>query len=61
MSDRPSISIKRYAKTRLYEPAGARYVTLVQLAEMMLIGQRFTVTEADTGADVTQEILRQLH
>jgi polyhydroxyalkanoate synthesis regulator protein len=58
---RSPIWIKRYGKQRLYDTGSATYVTLDRLGDMVLRGQRFTVTEAGTGADITQEILRQLH
>jgi len=37
-----------------------RYVTLGDLAEMVLAGARFFIREAETGEDITREILDQL-
>jgi polyhydroxyalkanoate synthesis regulator protein len=55
-----AILIKRYAGCRLYKPAGSTYVSLVDLAEIILAGHRFKVIDAETGEDVTPDILEQL-
>jgi polyhydroxyalkanoate synthesis repressor PhaR len=53
--------IKRYAGRRLYNTATSTYVTLDDLADMVLSGHRFVVRESETGADITREILDRLH
>jgi polyhydroxyalkanoate synthesis repressor PhaR len=54
---RPDTLIKRYAGERLYNTATASYVSLSDLARMVLRGQRFIVREAETGADITRSLL----
>jgi polyhydroxyalkanoate synthesis repressor PhaR len=54
------ILIKRY-DNRLYNTATAGYVTLDDLASMILDGERFVVKDAKTGADITRVVLDRLH
>lgn len=56
-----SVLIKQYAGRRLYDTVGATYVTLDDLANMILAGERFTVRDAQTGTDITRNILDRLH
>jgi polyhydroxyalkanoate synthesis repressor PhaR len=56
-----SILIKRYAGRRLYNATDLVYVTLDDLADMVLAGRRFVVRDADSGDDITREILYRLH
>ena len=49
--------IKRYAQSRLYDPTGARYVSLAQLREWVAKGIEIIVVDADTGAIVTATVL----
>ena len=51
------IVIKRYARSRLYDPANQRYVTVPQLQEWAAKGLPFLVLDTETGADVTQVLL----
>jgi polyhydroxyalkanoate synthesis repressor PhaR len=55
-----SVTIKRYAKERLYQPAAGRYVTLLDLAQMIEDEEDFVVYEVPTGEDITRSILRQI-
>lgn len=55
------VLIKRYAGRRLYHTVNATYVTRDDLANMILAGERFTVREAETGTDITRNILDRLH
>jgi len=52
-----SVLIKRYAGRRLYNTASLAYVSLDDLANMLLSGQRFVVVESETGDDITRAIL----
>jgi polyhydroxyalkanoate synthesis repressor PhaR len=54
------ILIKRYAGRRLYNTATLTYVSLDDLANMVLEHRRFVVRDVDTGADITREILDQV-
>jgi polyhydroxyalkanoate synthesis repressor PhaR len=53
----PSILVKRYAGTRLYDTTNRRYVTLEQLRNWAAEGMAFAVIDAATGADVTRVLL----
>jgi polyhydroxyalkanoate synthesis regulator protein len=52
------ILVKRYARSRLYDTAGRRYVTIEDLQELRRKGVAFVVEDAETGRDVTRELLR---
>jgi polyhydroxyalkanoate synthesis regulator protein len=54
------IAIKRYAGRRLYHAAIGCYLTLDDLAAMVEDDQEFVVREADTGADITRSVLKQI-
>jgi polyhydroxyalkanoate synthesis regulator protein len=51
------IIIKRYARSRLYDPANQRYVTVSQLRDWITQGIPFVVQDTETGSDVTQVLL----
>jgi polyhydroxyalkanoate synthesis regulator protein len=54
------ILVKRHAGQRLYNTAGLSYVTLPDLSDMVLARRRFIVRDAETGNDITKEILDRL-
>ncbi len=54
------ITIKRYAKERLYHPGAGTYVSLDDLAVMAEDDRNFVVFEAETGEDITRSILKQI-
>jgi polyhydroxyalkanoate synthesis repressor PhaR len=54
------VLIKRYAGRRLYNTVTLNYVTLDELANMVLEHRRFVVWDVDTGGDITREILDQI-
>ncbi len=56
-----SILIKRYAGRRLYNTVSLTYVTFDDLSQMILDGKRFIVRDAETGNDITRDILNRLH
>ena len=47
------VIVKRYAGQRLYRPATGTYLTRGDLITMAKSGERFVVTDAHTGDDVT--------
>jgi len=53
----PSILIKRYAQSRLFDTTAAQYRTLDELRHWAETGVRFAVVDAETGNDVTQVLL----
>jgi polyhydroxyalkanoate synthesis regulator protein len=63
-TDRPigqPVLIKRYAGRRLYDVDSTRYVTPDELAGMLRHGQRFIVRDAESGEDITSEIVDALN
>ena len=52
-----AIVVKRYARSRLYDPAGQRYVSLEQLRDWAAEGVAFSVVDTETGEDVTRVLL----
>ena len=52
-----SILVKRYARSRLYDTANGRYMSLEQLRRWAAEGVAFAVIDAETGADVTRVLL----
>jgi polyhydroxyalkanoate synthesis repressor PhaR len=54
------ITIKRSAGRRLYHTAIGRYLTLDDLAAMVEDDEEFVVREAETGADITRLVLKQI-
>jgi polyhydroxyalkanoate synthesis regulator protein len=61
--DRPigqPVLIKRYAGRRLYNVDSMRYVTPDDLAAMLRQRQRFVVREAESGENITSQIVDAL-
>lgn len=59
-TDRPVITIKKYANRRLYNTATSSYVTLEHLAQMVKEGVDFVVLDAKTNEDLTRQVLTQI-
>jgi polyhydroxyalkanoate synthesis repressor PhaR len=53
----PTILVKRYARSRLYDTASMRYVTVEDLRRWMAQGIVFAVRDAETGDDITRALL----
>jgi polyhydroxyalkanoate synthesis regulator protein len=51
------ILIKRFSDGRLYNTETGAYVSLADLAEMLASRQRIIVQDAETGEDITGEVL----
>jgi len=58
---REKVLIKRYSGGRLYNTKTMTYVSFVDLSDMLVRGERIAVQDAQTGADITSEILDLLH
>jgi len=56
----PKVLIKRY-DDRLYNTETYAYVSLDDLATILVSGRRIIVLEASTGDDITSDILDRLH
>jgi polyhydroxyalkanoate synthesis regulator protein len=46
--------IKRYGRSRFYDPEAARYVTLAELQEWQTRGLAFTVIDVETNQEITK-------
>ena len=51
------VLIKRYARSRLYDPAAGRYVGVEDLRNWQKQGVAFTVVDTETGDDITRVLL----
>jgi polyhydroxyalkanoate synthesis regulator protein len=51
------ILIKRYVRSRLYDPGSGRYVSIKQLRGWQRQGVPFVVIDVETGTDVTRVLL----
>ncbi len=60
VSEKPPITIKKYANRRLYNTDTSTYVTLEDLAVMVKRGDDFLVFDAKTGDDITRSVLAQI-
>jgi polyhydroxyalkanoate synthesis regulator protein len=56
-----SMLIKRYAGCRLYNTVTLAYATPGELRALARKGQRVTVRDAQSGDDITDEILDRPH
>jgi polyhydroxyalkanoate synthesis repressor PhaR len=59
-TEKPVITIKKYANRRLYNTATSSYVTLEDLSKMVKAGGEFVVFDAKTGEDITRSVLTQI-
>lgn len=53
-------TIKKYANRRLYDVATSRYITQLELKDLIVGGADVQVLDARTGADRTREVLLQI-
>ena len=51
------ILIKRFSDSRLYNTETGAYVSLADLADMLVSRQRIIVQDAETGENITSEVL----
>ncbi len=59
-SDRPRRIIKRYSNRKLYDTKDSRYVTLLQIAEMVRSGEEVQIIDNNTKDDLTEVTLAQI-
>lgn len=52
--------IKKYPNRRLYDTEQSRYITLVDLQKLVVAGEEFQVIDANSGTDLTRNILLQI-
>lgn len=60
MSDTPTRIIKKYPNRRLYDTEVSRYITLLEIRELVLDGTDFKVIDKHSGDDITRSILLQV-
>lgn len=54
------VIIKKYANRRLYDTGTSAYITLDDLCERVKQGEDFVVLDAQTGQDLTRQVLTQI-
>jgi polyhydroxyalkanoate synthesis repressor PhaR len=59
-SERPRRIIKRYSNRKLYDTKDSRYVTLLQIAEMVRTGEEVQIIDNNTKDDLTEITLAQI-
>ena len=52
--------IKKYANRKLYDTTDKRYLTMDRLAELIKSGEEVSITDNETGDDLTASIVSQL-
>jgi polyhydroxyalkanoate synthesis repressor PhaR len=58
--ERPARIIKRYSNRKLYDTKDSRYVTLLQIAEMVRTGEEVQIIDNNTKDDLTEVTLAQI-
>jgi polyhydroxyalkanoate synthesis repressor PhaR len=58
--ERPRRVIKRYSNRKLYDTKDSRYVTLLQIAEMVRTGEEVQIIDNNTKEDLTEVTLAQI-
>jgi polyhydroxyalkanoate synthesis regulator protein len=53
----PPILVRRYARSRLYDTVGSRYLTVDDLRHWQREGVSFHVQDSETGEDITRVLL----
>jgi polyhydroxyalkanoate synthesis repressor PhaR len=59
-AERPRRVIKRYSNRKLYDTKGSRYVTLLQIAELVREGEEVQIIDNNTKDDLTEVTLAQI-
>ena len=58
--ERPRRVIKRYSNRKLYDTKDSRYVTLLQIAEMVRAGEEVQIIDNNSKEDLTEVTLAQI-
>jgi polyhydroxyalkanoate synthesis repressor PhaR len=59
-TEKPRRVIKRYSNRKLYDTKDSRYVTLLQIAEMVRTGEEVQIIDNNTKEDLTEVTLAQI-
>lgn len=57
---KPSRVIRKYSNRRLYDTGASRHVTLDDLRQLVLAGERLKVIDDKSGKDLTRSVLLQI-
>lgn len=60
VGERPRRVIKRYSNRKLYDTQDSRYVTLLQIAEMVRSGEEVQIIDNNSKEDLTEVTLAQI-
>src|SRR5215475_14479129 len=60
VDDRPRRVIKRYSNRKLYDTKDSRYVTLLQIADMVRTGEDVQIIDNNSKEDLTEVTLAQI-
>lgn len=52
--------IRKYSNRRLYDPDQSRHITLDEVRELIVSGEKVRIEDAKTGEDITRSILLQI-
>jgi len=52
--------IRKYSNRRLYDPETSSHITLDQVRDLIVAGDRVRIEDAKTGEDITRSILLQI-
>jgi polyhydroxyalkanoate synthesis repressor PhaR len=52
--------IRKYANRRLYDTVGSRHVTLADLRQLVIAGERLKVVDDKSGEELTRSVLLQI-
>lgn len=52
--------IRKYSNRRLYDPETSSHITLDQVRDLIVSGERVKIEDAKTGEDITRSILLQI-
>jgi polyhydroxyalkanoate synthesis repressor PhaR len=56
----PERLIRKYSNRRLYDTAGSRHVTLDDLRQLIVAGEKIKVIDDKSGEDLTRSVLLQI-
>ena len=60
MSDEPTRIIKKYPNRRIYDTRDSKYITLMDVRDMVVDGEDFKIVDAKSGDDLTRNVLLQI-
>src|SRR5450755_3929587 len=57
---KPVRLIRKYSNRRLYDTSGSRHVTLEDLRQLVVAGEKIKVVDDKSGEDLTRSVLLQI-